>query len=175
MAGPGRPPGCGSPVAADGLWTWRDDPLAPGRAVVFDIDGVLSDDRPAASTFIERRPQDWESFFDRGRRPATRGGPPVAGGARHRPRDRPAHGRPARLRDVTVDWLERHGLRWDLLGMRPDADSVRRSELQAAGGRRAARHGLRDACWPSRTTGERGDVPIAPASRASTSTSADYD
>ena len=45
-------------------WRWRDDAVAPGPAVVFDMDGVLSD---AASRqhYIEgpgRR--DWHAFFE---------------------------------------------------------------------------------------------------------------
>jgi hypothetical protein len=30
--------------------------------------------------------------------------------------------RPATIQDLTIEWLERHGLRWDLLVMRPDGD-----------------------------------------------------
>src|SRR5437764_14542053 len=44
-------------------WTCRYAPLPPGPAVIFDIDGVLSD---AASRqhFIERGRRDWRAFFD---------------------------------------------------------------------------------------------------------------
>ncbi len=31
-------------------------------------------------------------------------------------------GRPVRVRRITIDWLERHGIRWDLLVMRPSGD-----------------------------------------------------
>jgi hypothetical protein len=30
--------------------------------------------------------------------------------------------RPTVIRDLTLEWLSRHGLRWDLLVMRPDGD-----------------------------------------------------
>ena len=43
-------------------WRWRAGPVAPGPAVVFDIDGVLSD--AVAPPALPRAPvRDWEAFF----------------------------------------------------------------------------------------------------------------
>jgi len=103
------------------LWTWRDGPRL-GRAVVFDLDGVLSD---AASRqhFLKGPHPDWEAFF------AASGDDPLV--------DEVAAllgllapglvivlltARPARVRPQTLGWLERHKLRWDLLVMRPQGD-----------------------------------------------------
>ena len=47
-------------------WTWRvDDGAAhhPGPAVIFDIDGVLSD-AAGRQHFLERGKRDWTSFFE---------------------------------------------------------------------------------------------------------------
>ena len=43
-------------------WQWRDGEVEPGPAIVFDMDGVLSD----ASTrqhYLDRPFRDWEAFF----------------------------------------------------------------------------------------------------------------
>ena len=43
---------------------WRDGPRStPGPAVVFDIDGVLSD-AAGRQHFLERGRRDWDAFFD---------------------------------------------------------------------------------------------------------------
>ena len=44
-------------------WTWRDDAVDPGAAVVVDIDGVLSD-AARRQHYLESPRQDWRSFFD---------------------------------------------------------------------------------------------------------------
>ncbi|MEA3216025.1 MAG: hypothetical protein QOJ19_2181 [Acidimicrobiia bacterium] len=104
------------------LWTWRDEPLAPGRAVVVDIDGVIADNRHRLH-YLDRRPKDWDRFFA-----AADADVPIAAGLRLLDALDPEvaivllTGRPVRLRGLTVDWLERHGVAWDLLGMRPDDD-----------------------------------------------------
>ena len=57
-------------------WHWRDGPVEPGPAVVFDIDGVLSD-AAGRQHYLERPWRDWDAFFDAVRRgPAHRGGGP---------------------------------------------------------------------------------------------------
>ena len=59
-------------------WTWHAEPVAPGRAVVVDIDGVLSD-ASSRQHYLEYPRPDWRSFFDAcGRRSRHRGGPPAA-------------------------------------------------------------------------------------------------
>ena len=44
-------------------WRWRAGPVAPGPAVVFDMDGVLSD-AAGRQHFLERPCRDWEAFFE---------------------------------------------------------------------------------------------------------------
>ena len=76
-------------------WAWRDGPVAqPGEAVVFDMDGVLSD-AAGRQHFLERGQRDWDRFFT---------------------------GRPFRVQPQTLAWLARYGLRWDLLVMRSRGD-----------------------------------------------------
>jgi hypothetical protein len=104
-------------------WRWREGPPVPGAAVIFDIDGVLSD---AASRqhFIDgpgRR--DWDAFFD-----ACGDDPLIEEVACL------LHlldgdlfvvlltGRPIRVQTETVAWLKRYEVRWDLLIMRDFGD-----------------------------------------------------
>jgi phosphoglycolate phosphatase-like HAD superfamily hydrolase len=90
--------------------------------VIFDIDGVLSD---AASRqhFIERGRRDWRAFFD-----ACGDDPLIEEVARVVELLDPAitvvllTGRPLRVQPQTLAWLERYGLRWDLLIMRDVGD-----------------------------------------------------
>ena len=44
-------------------WRWREGPVDPGSAIVFDMDGVLSD-ATSRQHFIERPWRDWEAFFE---------------------------------------------------------------------------------------------------------------
>src|SRR5262245_49979 len=44
------------------VWTWRQGPLAPGPAVLVDIDGVVADAGHRLH-LVERRPRDWDAFF----------------------------------------------------------------------------------------------------------------
>ncbi len=103
-------------------WRWRDGPIDPGPTVVFDIDGVLSD-ATSRQHFIERGRRDWTAFFE------ACGDDPVIGEiARLLELLDPAlrvvllTGRPFRVRPQTLAWLERYGLRWDLLVMRDRGD-----------------------------------------------------
>jgi uncharacterized HAD superfamily protein len=103
-------------------WTWHGDPVDGGRAVIVDIDGVLSD---AASRqhYIEAPQRDWDAFFeacgddavieevkvlldliDPGMRIVL------------------LTARPARVHHLTEAWLRRYRIRWDLLLMRPWGD-----------------------------------------------------
>ncbi|MBV8297607.1 MAG: hypothetical protein JO085_12270, partial [Acidimicrobiia bacterium] len=99
-------------------WRWRDAAVPPGPAVVFDIDGVLSD---AASRqhFIERGRRDWRAFFD-----ACGDDPLIEEVARLVELLEPTltvvllTGRPVRVEPQTLAWLTRYRLRWDLLIMR---------------------------------------------------------
>jgi phosphoglycolate phosphatase-like HAD superfamily hydrolase len=104
-------------------WRWRDAEIAGGRAVVFDIDGVLSDasDRQHYLSGPGRR--DWKRFFEAAGDDAV-----IEEVARLTDLIDPTltlvllTARPTTIRDLTVTWLERHGLRWDLLVMRPEGD-----------------------------------------------------
>ena len=101
----------------------RRSRVDPGRAVVVDIDGVLSD----ASTrqhYIEAPRRDWRAVL-RGvrRRPGDRGG------ARRCSTLLDPElqivlltARPHRVHHLTEAWLRRYEIRWDLLIMRPWGD-----------------------------------------------------
>ncbi len=116
-------------------WTWRSgEASAPtgGPAVVFDIDGVLSD-AAGRQHFLERGRRDWAAFFE------------ACGD------DRVIEeiarllelldssltvilltGRPQRVQPQTLAWLKRYGLRWDLLVMRSRGDYAQVTEFKQA-------------------------------------------
>ncbi len=89
---------------------------------VFDIDGVLADVRHRLR-FVERRPKDWDAFFD-----AARDDPPLAKGvalAQESAKDCEVvyvTGRPERCRADTLEWFARHGLPEGQLSMRRGRD-----------------------------------------------------
>jgi hypothetical protein len=102
-------------------WTWHNGPTE-GVAVVFDLDGVLSN-AEARQHYIKAPRPDWESFFS-----ASAEDPLVDEVAALLGLLAPElavvllTARPARIAGLTVDWLARHDLRWDLLVMRRDGD-----------------------------------------------------
>jgi beta-phosphoglucomutase-like phosphatase (HAD superfamily) len=113
-----RPP---AETVGTSCWTWHQVPLT-GAAVVFDLDGVLSD-AAARQHYIKGPRPDWEAFF------SASGEDPLI--------DEVATllellsgelaivlltARPARTAELTVGWLARYELRWDLLVMRRDRD-----------------------------------------------------
>jgi phosphoglycolate phosphatase-like HAD superfamily hydrolase len=122
-------------------WRWNDGDVEPAAAVVFDIDGVLSD-AVGRQHFLEVGRRNWDAFFE-----ACGDDPVIEEIARLLELLDPAlqvillTGRPLRVRPQTLAWLERYGLRWDLLIMRDWGDysyvtSFKRSvveELRAAG------------------------------------------
>ena len=122
-------------------WRWHAAPAAPGPAVVFDIDGVLSD-ATSRQHFIESGRRDWTAFFE-----ACGDDPVIEEIARLLELlDRTLvvvllTGRPVRVQPQTLAWLERYDVRWDLLVMRDRGDyqhvtEYKRSvvaELRAAG------------------------------------------
>jgi hypothetical protein len=111
---------------------WRDDPRAPGRAIVVDIDGVISD--ASQRQHFLKNPEgrrDWHGFFG------------ACGD------DRPLRAvptllelldpelivvllsaRPAFVFATTLDWLDRHRIRWDLLVLRGDDQFVGAPEFK---------------------------------------------
>jgi hypothetical protein len=103
---------------------WNGAGRLPGRAVIVDIDGVLAD--TSARQHLLERPgggRDWDAFFG-----AAGDDLPfieVPAMTRDLPTDTAAvlvSGRPDWLADLTVDWLTRHGMRWDLLLVRRRGD-----------------------------------------------------
>jgi hypothetical protein len=103
-------------------WLFRDGPVAPGRAVVVDIDGVLSN-AVSRQHYLEEPIPDWEGFFD------ACGEDPIIE-EMHRLLDLLDRdlrivlltARPARVRPMTHRWLAHYEFRWDLLVMRPWGD-----------------------------------------------------
>ena len=100
-------------------WHWRDGPSS-GPAVIFDIDGVLAD-AAGRQHFLDWG--DWRRFFEAcGDDPVVEeierllelldGGLTIV----------LLTGRPRRVQPHTLAWLERYGLRWDLLIMREHGD-----------------------------------------------------
>jgi beta-phosphoglucomutase-like phosphatase (HAD superfamily) len=96
--------------------------LQPGPAVVFDMDGVLSD-AGTRQHFIERGRRDWHAFFE-----ACGEDPLIEDVARLMDLlDANLQivlltGRPLRVQPQTLAWLERYKLRWDVLIMRHVGD-----------------------------------------------------
>jgi phosphoglycolate phosphatase-like HAD superfamily hydrolase len=94
----------------------------PGEAVVFDMDGVLSD-AAGRQHFLERGNRDWDRFFE-----ACGDDQVVEELARLLELLDPQlqvvllTGRPFRVQPQTLAWLARYGLRWDLLVMRSRGD-----------------------------------------------------
>jgi beta-phosphoglucomutase-like phosphatase (HAD superfamily) len=97
------------------------------KAVVWDLDGTLADDR-ARAHFVEveaGRARDWRSYFD-----ALDQDPPIAASMEVLRAMRAAGiriifltGRPHYTRPKTERWLEANGLaEYDLLVMRPEGD-----------------------------------------------------
>ncbi|MGH9305858.1 MAG: hypothetical protein ACRD0I_03105 [Acidimicrobiales bacterium] len=106
------------PPAIPGHWRWRNGPVEPTSAVVFDMDGVLSD---AASRqhYLESRLRDWDSFFEAcGDDPLIEEVARLLGLMDQRLCVILLTGRPLRVQPQTLAWLARYGLRWDLLIMR---------------------------------------------------------
>ena len=104
-------------------WRWRAGPVEGGPAVVFDIDGVLSDAANRQHYVEGPGRKDWNAFFD------ACGDDPLIEevGALLSLLDEKLHvilltGRPVRVQAQTKAWLDRYGLRWDVLIMRDYGD-----------------------------------------------------
>jgi hypothetical protein len=103
-------------------WLWAEKPVEPGPAVVFDMDGVLSD-AAGRQHYIEVPFPDWESFFW-----ACGEDELISDVAALLDVVDPTHhivmltARPLRVRPQTLAWLQKFGLRWDLLIMREFGD-----------------------------------------------------
>ena len=125
---------------------WRDQPLPPGPVVIFDLDGVLSDAAGRQHYLAGPGRKDWDGFF------AASGDDPII--------EETARllellddelgvvlltARPDTVRDATLAWLARYGLRWDLLIMRAAKDWRPSPEVK-----REALRQLRDAGYDVR-------------------------
>jgi hypothetical protein len=103
-------------------WLWRTEPQEPGPAIVFDMDGVLSD-ASSRQHFIEYPFPDWEAFFH-----ACGDDDLIAEVARLLDVIDAEHriilltARPIRVQPQTLAWLDRYDLRWDALIMREYGD-----------------------------------------------------
>jgi hypothetical protein len=126
-------------------WQWhpeRGDAHPGGPAVIFDLDGVLSD-AAGRQHFIEQGNRDWSAFFE-----ACGDDPVIEEIARLLELLDSSlavvllTGRPLRVRPQTLAWLHRYGLRWDLLVMRErgDYDQVSSFKQRVVGDLRA--HGF---------------------------------
>ena len=103
-------------------WRWRNGPVEPGAAVVFDMDGVLSD-AAGRQHFLETPRRNWQAFFDAcgddalidevGRLLELLDGSLQVV---------LLTARPIRVQPQTLAWLDRYQLRWDLLIMREFGD-----------------------------------------------------
>jgi phosphoglycolate phosphatase-like HAD superfamily hydrolase len=103
-------------------WKWRAEPIDPGPAVVFDLDGVLSD-AAKRQHYLDKPRKDWEGFF------AACGDDDLIDEVARLLDviDDELHvvlltARPISVQPQTMGWLERYHLRWDLLIMREYGD-----------------------------------------------------
>jgi len=103
-------------------WHWQNERVPPGPAVIFDIDGVLSD-AAIRQHFIERGRRDWRAFFDAcGDDPLIEEVARLVGLLDKGLTVVLLTGRPLRVQPQTLAWLERYRIRWDLLIMRDVGD-----------------------------------------------------
>lgn len=112
-------------------WHWRAGAVT-GRSVIFDMDGVLSD-AAGRQHHLTGKKKDWDAFFDAcGEDPLIADVAPLLELLDRDLKIVLLTGRPVRVRDLTLEWLECHKLRWDLLVMRPRGDyTAARSFKQA--------------------------------------------
>ena len=103
-------------------WTWHDGELEAGPAVVFDLDGVLANgDHRQHLLDPARGRKDWKTFFSRAGDDLL-----VEEVARltllidHTLTRVLLTARPTSIQDITLAWLDRFQLAWDLLVMRPE-------------------------------------------------------
>lgn len=101
-------------------WRWHDDAVRePRSAVVFDIDGVLAD-ASWREHFLNNRPKDWDGFFAAcPRDPVIESGVLALSAVPDDVTLIVLTGRPLKVQRPTIVWFSEHGLRWDLLIMRP--------------------------------------------------------
>ena len=123
---------------------WYSTPSDPGRCVLVDIDGVLSD--ASSRQHYLNNPEgrrDWRGFFG-----AVGDDLPLSAvPALLALLDRSLSvvllsARPVWVFQMTVDWLQRHAMRWDLLILRGDDEIGDASDFK-----RGVLHELRSMGW----------------------------
>ena len=99
-------------------WRWRDGSVEPGPAIVFDLDGVLSD-AAGRQHYLEYPRRDWDAFLQ------ACGDDELIDEVARLLELLDEHllivlltARPMRVQPQTLGWLDRYQLRWDLLVMR---------------------------------------------------------
>ena len=103
-------------------WWWRSEPLEATRAAVFDVDGVLADATHRQHLVTGHR-RNWPLFFDLCGKDGL-----IEEVANMAQLLDPAMtivlctARPSSVAPETLEWLVRHGVRWDLLIMREWGD-----------------------------------------------------
>lgn len=111
---------------------WRDDAHEPGRAVIVDIDGVLSDasQRQHFLNNLEGR-KDWRGFFGAvGDDQPLRAVPALLELLDPELTVILLSARPAWVFEITLEWLDRHSIRWDLLVLRADDQYLGAAEFK---------------------------------------------
>lgn len=105
-----------------GNWTWSFEPVTAGPCVLVDVDGVIADGMHRQH-FLRDGKRDWKNFFGN-----AFDDPPIEGSVALTHQFDPAlcivllTARPHDIHEMTVDWVRRHGYRWDLLVMRDRRD-----------------------------------------------------
>lgn len=105
-------------------WTWQSQPVAPGPAVLVDVDGVIANGWHRQH-HLQGAKKDWKSFFAEADLDD-----PIEGSVELLTQF--AHGltivlltsRPDYLRQITIDWVRRHDYRWEVLVMRGHRDGA---------------------------------------------------
>ncbi|HEV2362426.1 MAG TPA: hypothetical protein VGS21_12045 [Acidimicrobiales bacterium] len=104
-------------------WEWgAGGAIPPGPAVVFDLDGVLSD-AAGRQHYLSGLRRDWDAFFEAcGTDPVVPEVATLLGLLDPSLAVILLTARPLRVRPHTREWLSRYGLRYDLLVMREHGD-----------------------------------------------------
>ena len=105
--------------------------LPTKQTVIVDVDGTLANVKHRLK-YVKKTPKDWKSFFD-----AAVNDPPnqeivdMVNALAKKYNIVIVSGRPERYREMTTEWLEGNGVRYDVLLMRPDNNSRDDDEVKA--------------------------------------------
>jgi len=106
-------------------WCWNTGPVAPGKVVLVDIDGVIADARERMQG-IETGRHRWPDFFK------TVGDDELIGEVAHLLELISSDfiivllsARPLNSQNTTIEWLHRHKVRWDLMILRATSSMQR--------------------------------------------------